>query len=245
MTVLDERFATGELDPAIWLPYYLPHWATRAGSAATWGIGPDGLVLRIPAEQPLWAPDQHREPLRVSCIQSGERDGQQPFLAMQQVREPQPTFWGYTPLYGHVEVRMRMRLSPRSMAAFWMSGLEEVPAESGEICVAEIFGEALDASPSAAVGVGIKKFLDPRLDADFTTVRMRMDVGQFHTYAVDWAPGSLVFTIDGVEVRRLAQSPGYPVQLMIGVFDFPGKAAFDDLVEPELVVAHVRGGPLR
>lgn len=126
---LDERFATGELDPAVWLPYYLPHWGTRAGSAATWGIGPDGLVLRIPAEQPLWAPNQHPEPLRVSCIQSGERDGQQPFLALQQV-------------------------------------------------------------------------------------------------------------------RRLAQSPGYPVQLMIGVFDFPAKARADDLVEPELVVGGVRGAPL-
>jgi hypothetical protein len=244
---LDERFATGELDPAVWLPYYLPHWATRAGSAATWGIGADGLVLRIPAEQPLWAPDQHPEPLRVSCIQSGEHDGQQPFLAMQQVREPQPTFWGCTPHHGHVEVRMRMRISPRSMAAFWMSGLERTRAESGEICVAEIFGDALVTGPdgpTAAVGVGVKAFADPLLTQDFEAVRMRLDVAAFHTYAVDWAPGALRFTIDGVEVRSLAQSPDYPVQLMIGVFDFPAKAAADDVVEPELVVAHVRATPL-
>ncbi|MGI5130608.1 glycoside hydrolase family 16 protein [Pseudonocardia sp. CA-107938] len=244
-TQLDERFATGELDPDVWLPYYLPHWATRAGSAATWGIGAEGLVLRIPAEQGLWAPDQHAEPLRVSGIQSGERDGQQPFLALQQVREPQPEFWGFTPHYGHVEVRMRMRLSPRSMAAFWLAGVERNRGESGEICVAEIFGDTITDGPSAAVGIGVKAFADPALTQDFTAVRMPLDVSVFHTYAVDWTPGALRFTVDGVEVRRLGQSPDYPVQLMLAVFDFPAKAAPGDDLEPELVVSHVRGASTR
>jgi hypothetical protein len=237
---LDEHFATGELDPEVWLPHYLPHWSSRAASAATWGIGPDGLVLRIPLEQPLWAPESHPEPLRVSCMQSGELDGQQPFLTLQQVTEHQPPFHGYLPRYGRIEVRMRMTLSPRSMAAFWMSGIEDKPRRSGEICVAEVFGDGIDGD-TAEVGIGIKKFRDPALDADFETVRMRMDVAQFHTYAVDWRPGSLVFTIDDVEVRTLAQSPDYPCQLMIGVFDFPKKGRTTDTHEPELIVAHVRG----
>ena len=32
---LDEQFDGNELDPAVWLPYYLPHWSSRAASAAT------------------------------------------------------------------------------------------------------------------------------------------------------------------------------------------------------------------
>ncbi len=34
------------------------------------------------------------------------------------------------------------------------------------------------------------------------------------------------------------------MQLMIGVFDFPGKAAPGDTAVPELVVSHVTGQPL-
>jgi Glycosyl hydrolases family 16 len=72
---------------------------------------------------------------------------------------------------------------------------------------------------------------------------IEIDVTEFHTYGVDWRPGYLEFTIDGEVVRRVQQSPDYPMQLMIGVFDFPAKAGAteDETVAPELVVAHVRG----
>jgi hypothetical protein len=46
-------------------------------------------------------------------------------------------------------------------------------------------------------------------------------------------------------VRRLEQAPDYPVQLMVGVFDFPAKSnGRDDDLTPELVVSHVRGRPM-
>jgi hypothetical protein len=32
---LDERFDTGTLDLDVWFPSYLPHWSSRAESAAT------------------------------------------------------------------------------------------------------------------------------------------------------------------------------------------------------------------
>ena len=44
-------------------------------------------------------------------------------------------------------------------------------------------------------------------------------------------------SVDGVVVRRVAQAPDYPMQLMIGVFDFPAKAVAGEPVPvPELVV---------
>lgn len=43
----------------------------------------------------------------------------------------------------------------------------------------------------------------------------------------------------------MSQAPDYPMQLMIGVFDFPAKGTADDRVAvPELVVSHVRGRAL-
>ena len=73
----------------------------------------------------------------------GSTVGQQPFRDGAVVREFQPAHWGWTPHYGLLEVRARMDLSPRSMAAVWMVGLEDEPARCAEICIFEVFGEAL------------------------------------------------------------------------------------------------------
>ena len=125
-----------------------------------------------------------------------------------------------------------------------MSGIEDRPERSGEICVMEGFGDAVR-DGSADVGIGLHKFRDPALTEDWSTVALEIDVAEFHTYAVDWRPGSLVFTVDGAEVRRVGQAPDYPVQLEIGVFDFPDKATDDDPPHtPELIVSHVLGHAL-
>ncbi len=59
---------------------------------------------------------------------------------------------------------------------------------------------------------------------------------------MDWRPGSLVFSVDGAVVRELAQAPDYPVQLMLGVFEFPDRHPdrADAEPSPELVVSRVR-----
>ena len=72
---------------------------------------------------------------------------------------------------------------------------------------------------------------------------LALDVTQFHTFGVDWRPGSLAFDIDGEVVHRLEQAPDYPVQLMVGVFDFPAKGS-DPAPIAEMVVSHARGEPL-
>ena len=65
------------------------------------------------------------------------------------MREEQPAQWGWTPHYGLLEVRARMELSPRSMASVWMVGLEDEPDRCGEICVFEVFGDALGPGATA------------------------------------------------------------------------------------------------
>jgi glycosyl hydrolase family 16 len=245
---MEDHFAGEALDTEVWLPYYLPHWSSRASSAATYRVGGGELRLSIPPEQGLWCEDRHDGPLRVSGIQSasfsgpvGSPVGGQPFRDGLLVASEEPEFRGYTPLYGQIEVRARGVLSPRSMMAFWLAGLEDEPRHSGEICVMEIFGDAVRPG-SADVGIGLHEFRDPDLTEQWSTVPLDLDVTDFHTYAVDWQPGSLVFTVDGAQVRRIDQSPNYPVQLMLAVFDFPGQARpGDEVPVPELIVSHVRG----
>lgn len=224
------------LDTSVWLPHYLPAWSSRAATAASHRIEDGRLVLDVPVDHPVWCPDDHDPPLRVSGIQSGSWSGpvgstrgQQRFRDGQVVREEQPRFEGWLPSSGHVEIRCAMELSPRSMAALWMSGFEDDDEQlrCGELCVVEVFGRSVREG-SAEVGVGIKAFRDPDLAQDFDAPRLPVDVAAPHTYAVDWDAEVAVLTVDGQVVRRCARPPAYPLQLMIAVFDFPAWSTGDD-----------------
>jgi hypothetical protein len=251
-TEFSDDFDAPGLDTDVWVPHYLPQWSSRAQSAATYEIAGSELRLTIPPGQGLWCAEDHEEPLRVSGVQSGVYSGevgttvgQQPFRDGQVVRERQPTQWGWTPHHGLLEVRARMQLSPRSMASVWMVGLEDEPARCGEICVFEVFGDALATDggrPIAAVGMGVHPFRDPALTDEFAAEPMAIDVADFHLYAAHWGPGRVDFLVDGEHVKTVHQAPDYPMQMMIAVFDFPAKgdAATADHV-PLLAVDRVRG----
>lgn len=250
---VEHRFTGTTLDPTIWFPHYLPGWSSRVATAASHRIEHDTLVLDVPVDHPVWCPEDHQPPLRVSGLQSGNWSGpvgslhgQQRFRDGQLVREEQERFEGWLPTGGRVAIRARMTLSRRSMAALWMSGFEDDPAQlrCGEICVFEIFGTALRSDPpSAEVGVGIKAFRDPALTQDFDAPRVDIDVTEFHSYAVDWDPDEAVFSVDDQVVRRCPHPPTYPLQLMLAVFDFPEwSAGDDDHLVPELAVDSVSGG---
>jgi Glycosyl hydrolases family 16 len=250
-----DHFDGPDLDTGVWIPHYLPMWSSRAESAATYAMAGSELRLTIPPEQGRWCPGDH-DPLRVSGIQSGvfsgevgSTIGQQPFRDGAVVREFQPTHWGWTPRYGLLEVRARMHLSSRSMAAVWMIGLEDEPTRCAEICVFEVFGDALETEnggpPSAAVGMGIHAFRDPALTEEFDTPRVAIDVSDFHVYAAEWRPGRVDFLVDGEQVKTVDQAPDYPMQMMVAVFDFPAKAASSPQPDhvPELALDYVRGSP--
>jgi hypothetical protein len=231
----------------VWLPHYLPAWSSRAETAATYAVRDSCLELSIPPEQGLWCAGDHQPPLRVSGIQSANLSGpvgstvhQQPYREGLTVREAQEPLVGWTPDGGRIEVRMRGEVTSRSMFAFWMVGLEDQPARSAEICVAELFGDAVVPGESAAVGMGLHAFRDPAVTEDFEAVRLPLDAAEFHTYAVDWTPERVELSVDHQLVRSCANPPTYPLQLMIAVFDFPSRDGPEDHV-PLLVVDHVRG----
>ena len=246
--VFEDDFTTSELDRDVWLPHYLPAWSSRAETRASYAMRDSCLHLTIPPSQGLWCAEDHWPPLRVSGIQSGNFSGpvgstigQQPYRDGLTVREQQQTFWGWTPEQGYIEIRARGVVTQRSMVGFWLAGIEDQPQRSAEICIGEMFGDAVVPGESTAVGLGLHAFRDPSVTEDFRPVRLPIDVTDFHTYAVDWTAEKADFFVDGEQVRTCHGPPLYPMQLMLAVFDFPEKSDGTDAeAVPALIVDWVR-----
>jgi hypothetical protein len=249
-----ETFDGAGLDESRWLPHYLPQWSSRAETAATYDVVGSELRLSIPPGQGRWCADTHQKPLRVSGVQSGvfsgpvgSTIGQQPFTDDLRVREEQPAWWGWTPELGRLEVRARMELSATSMASVWMVGLEDSPERCGEICLFEVFGNAIAEDGSTAdVGTGLHPFRDPSIVEEFSAQRQEIDVREHHSYAVEWRSDGIDFLLDDRLVRTTQQAPDYPMQMMMAVFDFPSDAMPQSSSAhiPVLAIDEVRALPL-
>ena len=242
-----DGFDRGALDPGRWLAAYLPQWSSRERSAPRYAFEAGRLVLQIAADQPPWCPRWDGE-TRVSSIQTGvfagplgSPIGQGRFRPELVVTEEQAPARLYTPSYGRIETRIAALADPDSMVALWMIGFEDEPERSGEICICEIFGR--DVGPgSVRVGMGIHPFGDPRLVDDFEPVELPIDPTTMHTYAAEWTPTGVDFLVDDRSVKHTDQAPDYPMQLMLGIYEFRPSAA--SAYPKRFVVDYVRGyGP--
>ena len=125
----------------------------------------------------------------------------------------------WAPTAGRVDVTVSASRDPGCMLAAWLVGTEHRdPAESGEVCVFEIDADALGTGVTTA-RCGIKAHHDPHLTTDMADVVVPVDASGPHTWTVVWGGGRTVIGCEGVVVRQLAQSPDYPVQLMLDLFE--------------------------
>jgi Glycosyl hydrolases family 16 len=247
--VVDEQFDEPVLDLGLWLPYYLPHWSSRAAAAARYDVGGGSLRLRIDHDQPPWNPEFDGA-LRVSSLQTalvagpvGSPSGQHRFRADLVVREAQGNEALYTPQYGLFEIRLRALADPSDMVALWMIGTGDVPEHSAEICIVEIFGRDVGAR-EARVGMGLHPFGDATIRDEFAAEPISIDATEPHDYAAVWTPDAVTFAVDGHVVRVVRQSPAYPMQFMLGIYEFaesPAPPASSDGYPKELVVDWFRG----
>lgn len=218
-----DDFDGAEIDETRWIPAYLPQWSSLAATRPRFALGDSILTLRIDEDQQPWSAEFDGE-TRVSNLQTavrsgalGSNDGQHRFGEVV-VREEQPRRVLYAPEGGLVEVRMRACPDPDSMTALWMIGLEDVPEQSGELCVAEIFGSGIHLDV-LEVGMGTHPHHDPDLPDDFATVTVP-GAGDFHEYAVEWGASGARFFVDGMLVREVAVAPTYPLMLMLDLYAF-------------------------
>jgi hypothetical protein len=230
---VDERFRGPELDRSIWLPSYLPQWSSRERSAARYSVGRGGLTLRIDPDQEPWNPELDQG-VRVSSLQTGvfcgplgSSIGQHHFRAGLTVREEQEAEALFTQTYGRFEVRLAANPDPDMLTTLWMIGFEDEPARSGEICVVETFGRDAGAGESV-VRMGIHPFADPVLHDEFESVRLPIDTRELHDYAVEWLPSGVRWFVDGIEIKRSDQSPAYPIQFMLGLYELPVEGPHGD-----------------
>jgi hypothetical protein len=224
----NDEFEGPTIDTGKWVPFYLPHWSSRTQSAPRYSFDNGNLVLQITQDQAPWCPEFDGE-IRCSSIQTGAFAGpvgsglgQHKFSQACVVREAQPNVQLYTPQYGYFELRAKAAIGGADHVALWMIGYEDTPERSGEIPVCEIMG-AYISSTSSRIGYGVHPWGDPHLKDDFYEDFLAIDASHYHLYAVEWTPTQLDFYLDNVKIRTIHQSPDYPMQFMLSIYERPGQ----------------------
>lgn len=110
-------------------------------------------------------------------------------------------------LYGRVEMRARMPAGKGLWSAFWLLNAyykEDQPTDP-EIDIIEAIGDRTTTANQAyhyMVDLDGDGFYKDRESVENRSVIDDFSV-DFHTYSVDWSKGSLVYYVDGVEVKRI------------------------------------------
>jgi Glycosyl hydrolases family 16 len=223
----NDEFGDPELDARKWLPYYLPHWSSSEQSRASYAFRDGTLVLQITQHQQPWCPEFDGE-VKASCIQTGlfagpvgSKQGQLHFDPNLVVREAQTNVQLYTPLYGYFECRAKGVATPGNHVALWMIGYEDTPERSGEMCMFEIFGKDVSTT-TTKVGYGIHPWGDANLTDEFYQDVLNIDATRFHVYAHEWTPTHIDVFVDNQKIRTINQSPDYPMQFMLSIYELPG-----------------------
>lgn len=233
----NDEFEGPCIDTNKWFPFYLPHWSSRARSAPNYYFEDGNLVLLITKDQQPWCPEFDGE-VRCSCIQTGEfsgpvgsKSGQLRFNDACVVREAQTNVQKYTPQYGYFELRAKGLNTSANHVALWMIGYEDAPAKSGEIAMFELVGSHRS-STSSGVRFGVHPWSDQNIKDEFYEEFLDIDTAQYHIYGCEWTPTHIDFYIDNICIKTIHQSPKYPMQFMLGIYEHPFEGAWTGVYDP-------------
>lgn len=240
----NDEFEGPDLDSSKWLPYYLPQWSSRERSAPRYIFRDGALVLQITEDQEPWCREFDGD-VKASCIQTGlfagpvgSRLGQLRFNDDLVVREAQTNVRLYTPQYGYFECRAKGVATVGNHVSLYMIGYEDTPEKSGEINMFEIFGKDVGAT-TTTVRYGIHPWKDPQLTDEFYHDRLEIDATKFHVYAHEWTPTYIDFFVDNQKIRSINQSPDYPMQIMLSIYELPGSEQ-NSVYPKEFVIDYIR-----
>jgi beta-glucanase (GH16 family) len=156
----------------------------------------------------------------------------------------------FTQTYGHVEARMKVPYGQGMWPAFWMLGADIGTngwPNCGEIDVMENVGFEPNTVHGTIHGPGYSGA--GGLGAGYTLPGGNFS-DDFHTFAVDWAPGSITWSVDGnvYETRTPADTNGnawvfdHPFYLILNLAvggDWPGNPDGSTQFPQQLVVDYV------
>jgi len=83
---------------------------------------------------------------------------------------------------------------------------------------------ALRGRPGGSPGPGQRQAVRPPVPGirdEFSVEDLAIDARDLHTYAAEWTPEHVAFLVDHRLVKLVSQSPAYPMQYMLGVYQFP------------------------
>ena len=170
----------------------------------------------------------------------GSTLGQHRFNQASVVREAQTNAQLYTPTYGYFEIRAKAVAGSANHVSLWMIGYEDTPERSAEIAVMEIMGGEITPT-SSQIGYGVHPWGDPQIVDEFYEDHFAIDARNYHVYAVEWTPTQLDFYLDNVKTRTITQSPAYPMQFMLSIYERPWLADADGGVYPKnFIVDYLR-----
>jgi beta-glucanase (GH16 family) len=148
-------------------------------------------------------------------------------------------FKGYTPQYGYFEIRIKAVPVVGYHTALWMIGWDGNRA--GEIRCFEIHGANIGRGVSR-IDYGVLAWDDPTLVNECYEDRFPVDASEFHIYGVEWKPDEINFFLDNEKVRTVRQSPKYPMQFMLGIYERPSERIVGDDLWPKVCeVDYFRG----
>ncbi|ANH94758.1 ricin-type beta-trefoil lectin domain protein [Streptomyces sp. NPDC057197] len=102
--------------------------------------------------------------------------------------------------YGHVEARMKIPRGQGMWPAFWMLGTPVNWPDSGEIDIMENVGFEPSTVHGTIHGPGYSG--SGGIGAAYSLPNGQAFADAFHTFAVDWAPGSITWSVDGNVYQR-------------------------------------------
>ncbi|EYT82502.1 1,3-beta-glucanase [Streptomyces sp. Tu 6176] len=102
--------------------------------------------------------------------------------------------------YGHVEARMKIPRGQGMWPAFWMLGTPVNWPDSGEIDIMENVGFEPSTVHGTIHGPGYSG--SGGIGAAYSLPNGQAFADAFHTFAVDWAPGSITWSVDGTVYQR-------------------------------------------
>ncbi|MFI9245369.1 ricin-type beta-trefoil lectin domain protein [Streptomyces sp. NPDC053086] len=102
--------------------------------------------------------------------------------------------------YGHVEARMKIPRGQGMWPAFWMLGTPVNWPDSGEIDVMENVGFEPSTVHGTIHGPGYSG--SGGIGAGYSLPNGQAFADAFHTFAVDWAPDSITWSVDGHVYQR-------------------------------------------
>lgn len=111
--------------------------------------------------------------------------------------------------------------------------------QTGEIDVIETFFNKPETWRIAAYGWN-DPFFQTNWELSEKTVPFGNQTEEFHTYGLDWSPGSLKFYYDGILFKEINQAPDYPMGTILNIYTDAGSGVGNNTYPKEWAIDYFR-----